>query len=106
MQTETPIDAGFDVVAPRRVRKRRSVSPGKASLFVVMDIRLAGERDGIDAAASCSMNSISAVFSRPPMTTPRPASGAKPFAPLGWLPKPYTARSLVTLVTEAVSALD
>jgi len=30
---------------------------------------------------------------------------AEPYAPLGWLPKPYTMASLVAVVTEAVAAL-
>jgi two-component system, response regulator PdtaR len=30
---------------------------------------------------------------------------AKPYAPLGWLPKPYTMASLVAVVAEAVAQL-
>jgi DNA-binding NarL/FixJ family response regulator len=71
-----------------------------------MDIRLAGERDGIDAARQLfSEFGIRCIFA-----TAHDDAGtrarAEPFAPLGWLPKPYTASSLVALVAEAVSTLD
>jgi DNA-binding NarL/FixJ family response regulator len=108
MQTETAlIDAGFDVVGTA-ANAEQAISlarEGRPSL-VVMDIRLAGARDGIDAAGQLFRElNIRCIFATA-HDDAKTRERAKPFAPLGWLPKPYTARSLVTLVTEAVSTLD
>lgn len=108
MQTEIAlIDAGFDVVgtaatAEEAISLAREGNPS----LVVMDIRLAGERDGIDAAGQLFREfNIRCIFATA-HDDAKTRERAKPFAPLGWLPKPYTAKSLVTLVTEAASTLD
>jgi len=108
MQTETAlIDAGFDVVGTAASAEEAiSLAREERPSLVVMDIRLAGERDGIDAAGQLFRElSIRCIFATA-HDDAKTRERAKPFAPLGWLPKPYTARSLVTLVTEAVSTLD
>jgi len=107
MQTESALtDAGFDVVgtaatADEAIGLAREKSPALA----VMDIRLAGERDGIDAArqlfGELNIRCLFATAHDDASTRER----ARPFAPLGWLPKPYTAASLVALVTQAVASL-
>jgi DNA-binding NarL/FixJ family response regulator len=107
MQTETAlIDAGFDVVGTA-ASAEQAISlarEGRPSL-VVMDIRLAGERDGIDAAKQLfdELN-IRCLFATA-HDDARTRERARPFAPLGWLPKPYTAASLVALVAQAVASL-
>ena len=53
--------------------------------LVVMDIRLAGKRDGVDAAVR---------------------QRAEAAQPLGWLQKPYSMTSLIELVREALDRLD
>jgi two-component system, response regulator PdtaR len=108
MQTETAlIDAGFDVVGTAASAEEAiSLAREERPSLVVMDIRLAGERDGIDAAGQLFRElNIRCIFATA-HDDAKTRERAKPFAPLGWLPKPYTARSLVTLVTEAVSTLD
>jgi DNA-binding NarL/FixJ family response regulator len=70
---------------------------------VVMDIRLAGQRDGIDAAGDLyrelGLRCIFATAHDDQLTRAR----AEPYGPLGWLTKPYTMASLVRLVRAALS---
>ena len=108
MQTETALsDAGFEVVGTAATAEEAiSLAGGKRPVLAVMDIRLAGERAGIDAARQLfSEFNIRCIFATA-HDDARTRERAEPFAPLGWLPKPYTARSLVALVAEAVSELD
>ena len=107
MQTEVALTAaGFEVVGPattaeEAVELARETQPWLA----VMDIRLASSRDGIDAARELyegfAIRCIFATAHDDAHTRGR----AEPYAPLGWLPKPYTMASLVTVVAEAVAQL-
>jgi len=67
-----------------------------------MDIRLAGRRDGVDAAGDpyreIGVRCVFATAHDDPQTRAR----AAPFSPLGWLSKPYTMTSLINQVREAV----
>jgi DNA-binding NarL/FixJ family response regulator len=108
LQTEAALaDAGFEVIgvattAEEAVRLARNQRPSLA----VMDIRLASARDGIDAArelfGELNIRCIFATAHDDPDIRQR----AEPYAPLGWLAKPYTTTSLVELVIEAASSLD
>lgn len=68
-----------------------------------MDVRLARQRDGVDAAqdlfCELGLRCLFATAHDDLDTRVR----AEPFAPLGWLAKPYTMPSLVKLVREAIS---
>jgi len=108
MQTEIALaEAGFDVVgvattAEEAVALARQHRPSLA----VMDIRLAGRRDGIDAAGELYRElGIRCVFATA-HDDQRTRALAEPFAPLGWLAKPYTMASLVAAVQKATSATD
>jgi len=108
MQTEIALtEAGFDVVgvattADEAVALARQHRPSLA----VMDIRLAGHRDGIDAAGELFRElGIRCVFATA-HDDQRTRALAEPFAPLGWLAKPYTMASLVAAVQKATSATD
>lgn len=100
------LEAGFAVVgiantADQAVRLAAAERP----LLVLMDIRLAGLRDGIDAALEIfAAHGIRCVF-----TTAHHDAGtrtrAQRAAPLGWLPKPYTLNSLLAMVRFAVAEL-
>ena len=74
--------------------------------IVLMDIRLKGPRDGIDAAIELrsSMN-LPCVF-----VTAHDEQGirmrAEPARPIGWLQKPYTDRLLIEAVNKALVSLD
>ncbi len=74
-------------------------------LLCVMDIRLSGERDGVDAAIDLfHAHGIRCIFAtaHSDLDVRRRAAAA---APLGWLQKPYTMSSLVTMVRQAVRDL-
>ena len=98
--------AGFDVVgvatsAEDAIRLAREEKPH----VTVMDIRLEGERDGIEAATeifrSLGIRSLFVSAFHDPETRRR----AEPSAPLGWLPKPYSMNSLVDAVRSALRNL-
>ena len=74
--------------------------------LAVMDVRLAGRRDGIDTAlqlfAEMGIRSIFATAHQDEQARRR----AAPAVPLGWLQKPYTMTSLIGLVRQALDELD
>jgi two-component system, response regulator PdtaR len=73
--------------------------------LAVMDVRLAGGQDGIDAAAELfrrfNVRSIFATANDDPKTRAR----AVPYAPLGWLTKPYTMTTLLVAMAAAFADL-
>jgi DNA-binding NarL/FixJ family response regulator len=75
-----------------------------APTLVVMDIRLRGARDGIDAATEIyrqtGVRSIFATAHQDPAVRDR-ARGA---APLGWLAKPYDTNALIELIQQVLNA--
>jgi len=100
-------DAGFDVAevattAEEAVARARARKPA----LVVMDVRLAGEHDGIHAAVeifrTLGIRSIFATAHYDQDSLER----AKPAMPLGWLQKPYSMVSLVDAVCRALKELD
>jgi DNA-binding NarL/FixJ family response regulator len=108
MQTETALtEAGFDVVGTATTAEEAiALAKEQRPSLAVMDIRLASARDGIDAAKELfrelHVRCIFATAHDDRHTRAR----AEPFAPLGWLAKPYSMTSLVALVMEARSRLD
>jgi DNA-binding NarL/FixJ family response regulator len=108
MQSELALtEAGFEVVgiattAEEALELARQHRPSLA----VMDIRLAGHRDGIDAAGELFRElGIRCVFATA-HDDQRTRALAEPIAPLGWLTKPYTMASLVAAVQKATSPTD
>lgn len=106
MQAETALtDSGLHVIgiactAEEAVVLARQHRP----LLAVMDIRLAGERDGVDAAAELFRElGIRCIFATA-HDDQRTRSRAEPFSPLGWLAKPYMMVSLVAAVRQAIAA--
>jgi DNA-binding NarL/FixJ family response regulator len=75
-----------------------------APTLVIMDIRLRGPRDGIDAATEIySQTGIRSIFATAHQDeTVR--HRARAAAPLGWLPKPYDPNALIELIREVLSA--
>jgi two-component system, response regulator PdtaR len=105
MQTESALmDAGIDVVgiasaAEEAVLLARQHKP----LLAVMDVRLAGQRDGIEAAGELFRElGVRCIFATA-HDDQGTRSRAEPFAPLGWLAKPYTMASLVALVRQSIA---
>jgi DNA-binding NarL/FixJ family response regulator len=73
---------------------------------VIMDIRLNGRRDGVDAALeifrSAGVRCIFATAHHDPPTRARAESAS----PLGWLAKPYTVDSVVAMIKAAERELN
>src|SRR6266481_6541351 len=96
------MEAGFEIAgianrAEEAVRLAKSQSPNLA----IMDIRLIGRADGVDAALEIfRATGIRCIFATAHHDA-RMRSRAEPAAPLGWLPKPYGAHALVTMVEHA-----
>ena len=99
-------DAGFDVIG---IAASADVAVSMASAghpeLVIMDVRLAGSRDGIDAALELygrqGLRSLFATAHADPATKAR----AQPAAPLGWMSKPYDIDELVEQVRAAIAEL-
>ena len=104
MQTEAAlVAAGFHVIGTAATAEQAiALAEKERPAIAVMDIRLASKRDGIDAARELyhelNIRCIFATAHDDETTRTR----AAPYAPLGWLAKPYTSASLVALVTAAV----
>jgi CheY-like chemotaxis protein len=72
--------------------------------MVLMDIRLAGARDGIDAAAEIRNSlGIPSLFATAHSDAGTRARGNKAASPLGWLTKPYSGNEVALAVTEAIA---
>lgn len=96
-------EAGYDVVgiASRCADALGMVAAGLPDL-IVMDIRLAGERDGVEAALIIRRaHDIPSLFATA-QTEPELAQRAEPVEPAGWLRKPYEGHQLVNAVDAAL----
>jgi DNA-binding response OmpR family regulator len=73
--------------------------------LAVMDIRIAGDRDGIDTALELfRSHGIRCIFASA-HSDQDARQRAEPAAPLGWLQKPYSMASLTATVRAAVREL-
>lgn len=99
-------EAGFEIAgiaasADEAIKLASSQRP----LLCVMDIRLAGSRDGVDAALELfKVHGIRCIFATA-HHDPDVRSRAQSADPLGWLQKPYTMVSLIAMVRRAMSDL-
>jgi DNA-binding response OmpR family regulator len=99
-------DAGFQIAGIASTGKEAlQVAQEQSPTLVVMDIRLAGDRDGIDTALELfRSHGIRCIFASA-YSDQEAQRRAAPAAPLGWLQKPYTMASLTAKVRAAVSEL-
>ncbi|WP_280177795.1 response regulator [Mesorhizobium sp. NFR06] len=99
--------AGFSLVGPATSADEAiSVALAIRPALVLMDIRLLGKRDGIDAALELYRDlGIRCIF-----TTAHGDQDvrlkAEPARPLGWLQKPYSIPTLIQAVRSAFQELD
>ena len=99
-------EAGFEVVgvANSAEEAERRASEQRPAL-IVMDIRLATARDGVDAALaifrSTGIRSIFATAHADPHTKERAADAR----PLAWVAKPYSTGSLIGTINQALDEL-
>jgi DNA-binding response OmpR family regulator len=81
------------------------LAKAQSPTLVVMDIRLAGDQDGIDAALELfRAHGIRCIFASA-HSDEDTRRRAAPAAPLGWLQKPYTMASLTAMVRAAFKEL-
>lgn len=97
------IDAGFAVVGiATSAQEAIDLAAAEEPHLVVMDIRLDGPSDGVEAAIaifrSTGIRSLFASAFHDAETRRR----AEPCAPLGWIAKPYPMNALVAAVRDAV----
>ena len=105
MQAETAlIEAGFEIAGiAATAEEALELAASQRPTLVVMDIRLASKRDGIDAALDLfRMHGLRCIFATA-HSDREVRSRAEPASPLGWLQKPYTMVSLVELVRKAAA---
>jgi two-component system, response regulator PdtaR len=98
--------AGLDVVGIAATAEEAVAMAHQAHpALVLMDVRLAGKRDGIDAARELfdelGIRCIFATANDDRHNRER----AQPYAPLGWLTKPYTMASLLDAIAGAALEL-
>jgi DNA-binding NarL/FixJ family response regulator len=98
------IAAGFQIIGIAATAEEAiSLARAHKPAIAIMDIRLAGRRDGIDAAgdlySEIGLRCVFATAHDDPQTRAR----ATPLSPLGWLSKPYTMTSLINQVREAIA---
>jgi DNA-binding NarL/FixJ family response regulator len=106
LQSEIALrDAGFEIVgiasaADEAVEVARSERPN----VVIMDVRLIGDRDGIDAALEIyRATGIRCIFATA-HSDPETRRRAHAAEPLGWLPKPYTPDQLARVACDSLKA--
>jgi DNA-binding response OmpR family regulator len=73
--------------------------------LAIMDIRLNGRRDGVDAALEIFQSTgVRCIFATAHHDSPT-RTRAQPAAPLGWLGKPYTVDSVIAMIKAALREL-
>lgn len=99
-------EAGFEVIGV--------VDSGEAALLqaretppdlVLMDIRLAGKIDGIEAALALRAQGIASIFASA-NSDPGTLTRGEAAQPLGWLRKPFSDHELVSAVEAALGKLQ
>jgi two-component system, response regulator PdtaR len=98
----TLTEAGFEVVgvAPTGEEALELAAKDPPDLAVV-DIRLAGDRDGVDTALELfRSHGVRCIFASA-YSDGEARQRAAPAVPLGWLQKPYSMASLTDMVTKA-----
>jgi two-component system, response regulator PdtaR len=97
-------DAAFDVVGiAASADEALALASSSSPSVVLMDIRLAGKRDGIDAALELfQAHGIRCVFVSA-HSDEEARRRAAPARPLGWIEKPYSVATVVAFITRLQS---
>lgn len=105
LEIETALlNAGFKVVGPASTADQAvEMAIAQRPILVIMDIRLRGFRDGVDAAieifSKTGTRCIFATAHQDPATRKR----AELAGPWGWLPKPYATDRLMQMILNVLS---
>jgi DNA-binding response OmpR family regulator len=99
-------DAGFDVIAAVATGEEAiAIARAQPPDLAVVDIRLAGDRNGVDTALELfRSHGIRCIFATA-FSDREARQRAEAAAPLGWLQKPYTMASLTNAVRAAVTEI-
>jgi DNA-binding NarL/FixJ family response regulator len=101
LELETGLtEAGFEVVGiAATAEEALDMAVSERPAVVVMDVRLAGKRDGVDAAIdilrATGVRSIFATANQDPRIKARGAHAQ----PLAWLSKPYQVEIVAAMIT-------
>lgn len=95
-------EAGFDVVAVLTTGEEALQMAGRDRPdFAIMDIKLAGDRSGVDTAIELfQSHGIRCIFASA-YSDDEARRRAETASPLGWLQKPYTMQALTGMVLSA-----
>lgn len=107
MEMETGLEeAGYEVAGIAATAEDAvALAAERRPALVVMDIRLAGDRDGVDAALEIYRTlGIRSIFASAHGDTQTRAR-AEAARPLGWVAKPYRVETLLKAVEEALRTL-
>jgi two-component system, response regulator PdtaR len=99
-------EAGFDIIGIASTGAEAIEMARKCPVLAIVDIRLAGDRDGIDTALELfRLHGIRCVFASAYSEDREARQRAEPASPLGWLQKPYSMLSLKHAVQTAANDL-
>ncbi len=104
MEVESGLtEAGYEVAGiAATAEEALALAAERRPALVVMDIRLAGERDGIDAALEIYRTlGIRSLFASAHVDT-HVRTRAEAARPLGWVPKPYRVETLLAAIGRAL----
>lgn len=104
MEVEAGLEeAGYEVAGVATTAEEAVALAGsRRPALVVMDIRLASERDGIDAALEIYRTlGIRSIFASAHVDA-QVRARAEPARPLGWVAKPYRVETLLAAVAAAL----
>jgi two-component system, response regulator PdtaR len=104
-QIETALtEAGFSIIGIATTGEEAIELAGKERPdLAIVDIRLAGDRDGVDTALELfRLHGVRCIFASA-YSDHEARQRAEPSAPLGWLQKPYTMASLTNMVRTAAN---
>jgi DNA-binding NarL/FixJ family response regulator len=107
MEMETGLEeAGYEVAGVAATAEDAvAIASDRRPALVIMDIRLASERDGVDAALEIYRTlGIRSIFASAHGDA-RIRARAAPAQPLGWVAKPYRVETLLKAVEEALAGL-
>jgi two-component system, response regulator PdtaR len=107
MEMETGLEeAGYEVAGIAATAEDAvALAAERSPALVVMDIRLAGDRDGVDAALEIYRTlGIRSIFASAHGDAQIRARAAEA-QPLGWVAKPYRVETLLKAVEEALREL-